>query len=784
MHQRILTRSSVLQKEPDASDSFIDLNRLLAIAVRHAKLAALTVVLFVALAVAYLVFTTPIYTSMTQVLLDENLSRYAEETEPSPQSSQQADMRISSAVEILKSGRLALRVVDDLGLADNGTILNPPQSPIAVAKGWLKSLASLVSAVPPPSEEAALNGRRQKAAARLQQSLAVERVARSAVVAVSFRSPDPQLAAAVAKGYANAYLEDQLNANFDATEQATIWLQERLTDLQARAQDAALAVERYRAENGLTSARGELMSEQRLADLNSQLIVAQADTASASARYNQFKSIVEQGPEKAVGNAMVPAGQGDNSVIQDLRGRYLSVGKREQEITESFGADHPQAAALRAEKEDLTRRIYRELQQLAASYRNEYEVARSREDSLRESIEKVAGNNADANRSLVRLRELEQKAAALKGLSESYLSRYEQASQQQSFPIAKARVISDAGVPVSPSSPNKTMVLALSVVLGLMAAGALTFVQEMRERYFRVENDVRTALGLKPLGYLPLVGGRRKRRPPMIGAKAVKAEDGARAEEEAMPIERVTRIVLDAPRSAFAETLRNAKLASDVVLQDCESRVIGVISALPGEGKSTVATNFAALLAASGKRTLLIDADLRTPSLSRMLEPAPRTGLVETILGETTWNQAIKIDRRTKLAILPTAIRPGSNAIHHTNELLASPGMQRLMGEVRKSFDYVIVDLAPLGPVVDTKAFEPLADGFIFVVEWGKTPSPLVRDLLATESRIESKILGVILNKTDMTALPSYSNFGSAEKYRHRYDRYYTDPLDDAAASR
>ena len=784
MHQRILPRSSVFQKEADSSDSFIDLDRLLSIVARHVRLIALTAVLFVALAAAYLVFATPIYTSMTQILLDDTLSRYAEEADPSPQSSQQVDMRISSAVEILKSGRLALRVVDDLGLADNATILDPPQSPVSIAKGWVKSLTSLASSGAQPSEQSLRNGRRQKAAAMLQQSLGVERVARSAVVAVSFRSSDPQLAATVAKGYALAYLEDQLNANSNASEQATVWLQERLTDIQSRTQRAALEVELYKRENGLTSARGELMSEQQLSDLNSQLIVAQADAASASARYNQFKAILEQGPEKAVDNASIPTGQTDTTAIQQLRGRYTSVVKREQEIARTFGEDHPQAVALRAEKDDLAGQVYQELQQLTSSYGNEYAVAQSRESSLRESIDKLAGNNADANQSLIRLRELEQKAAALKMLSDSYLARYEQASQQQSFPIAKARVISDAGVPVSPSSPKKTMVIALALVLGLMAGGALTFVQEMRERYFRVENDVRSVLGLKPLGYLALVGSRPKRRRPMIGAQAVKDDGNDPEAENAIPLARITRIVLDAPRSAFAETLRNAKLASDVLLQGCESRVIGVISALPGEGKSTVATNFAALLAASGKRTLLIDADLRKPSLSRMLSPAPRVGLVETILGETAWNQAIKIDRQTKLAILPVALRSGGTPLHHTNELIASPGMTRLIAEVRKSFDYVIVDLAPLGPVVDTKAFEPLADGFIFVAEWGKTPTSLVRDLLAAESRIEAKVLGVILNKTDMEALPRYSDFGGAEKYRHHYDQYYMEPMEEAASSR
>jgi succinoglycan biosynthesis transport protein ExoP len=781
MHQRTVTQSRILHREPDPSDSFIDLNRLMTILVRRARLIALSVAVAVALAVAYLVFATPIYTSMTQILLDEDLSRYAEESEPSPQSSQQVDMRIASAVEILKSGRLALRVVDDLKLADNETVLNPPQSPVATVKGWAKSLASLGSSGPEASQEALAKGRRDKAASILQQSLSVERVSRSAVLAVSFRSTDPQLAAAVTRRYSEAFFEDQLSANFTATEQASTWLQERLADIQTRAQDAALEVERYRSENGLTTARGELMSEQQLADLNSQLILAQADAASASARYSQFRAIVDQGPDKAIDNASIPTQQTGGSVLQDLRERYNSVVKRAQDITQNFGADHPQAIALRAEKENLAGQIYRELQQLTASFRNEYEVSRSREVSLRESIRKVTGSNADANLSSVHLRELEQKATALKALSESYLARYEQASQKQSFPIPKARVISDAGVPTSPSSPNRTMVLGLAAVLGLMAGGALTFVQEMRERAFRLESDIRSILELKPLGYLPLIGGARNGRPATIGAQAVKSEPGpgrpnGEDGEDNVPLERMTRVVLDAPRSVFAETLRNAKLISDMTILS-KNRVIGVTSALPGEGKSTVAINFAALLAASGRRTLLIDADMRRPSLGAIMKPAPQAGLVEALMGTISWGQAVKTDRQSQLSMLPIAVQPGGACAPHVNDLISSPAMQQLIEEARQAFDYVIVDLPPLAPVIDAKAFEPLADGFLFVVEWGRTPASLVRDLLAAESRIDAKTIGVILNKTDMDTLPRYSDAGTAEKYRDLYQQYYVDQM-------
>ncbi|WEX75477.1 polysaccharide biosynthesis tyrosine autokinase [Sinorhizobium numidicum] len=771
MKQRSVPLSTIMPRE-EQSDGFIDLDRLMAVVFRRARLVAAFVGLFIVLGVVYLLFATPQYTSLTQILLDENLSKYAEE-EPAPANSQMLDTQIASAVEILKSGELALRVVDKLNLSENDTILNPPQSPVAVVKDWLKTATGLFLSGPTVSEEAARNGRRKKAAALLQQALTVERVARSSVVALAYRSPDPQLAAIVVRGYAEAYLTDQLNANFEATERASVWLQERLTDLQQRSQAAALEVEMFRSENGLTAARGELMSEQQLSDLNSQLIVAQADTAQASARYNQYKSIVDQGPENAVNNATVSSKEGDNSVIRDLRTRYLAVGKREQEVTQNFGADHPQAVSLRAEQSDVARQIYQELQQLTASYKNEYEVARSREASLRESIQGMAGKNSEASKSLVQLRELEQQAAALKTLYESYLGRYEQATQQRSFPIAKARVISEAGVPVSPSSPKKTMALALSAVLGMMVGGAYAAFLEFRERTFRLEEDVRSLLGHRALGYVPLIGSRPKKTAQLVRARFGSDRQPDDASDGAMPFQRLSRIVLDAPRSAFAETFRNAKLAGDHMLPGNESRVIAIISALPDEGKSVIAANFAALLAASGKRTLLIDADIRKPGLTQMITPAPRTGLVETLTGEATWPAGIKVDQRSKLAILPAGGEASHHQRHHSNELLASPAMAGLIENARNSFDYVVVDLAALAPVVDAKAFAPLADGFLFVVEWGRTPSRLVRDLLNAEPHINSKVLGVILNKTDMNELGKYSDFGGAEKYRHRYGKYY-----------
>jgi polysaccharide biosynthesis transport protein len=760
---------TIFPSETRDSDTFIDLDKLWAAAIRRSGVIAICLIVTVALAGVYLVLAKPVYTAATNILIDENLSRYAEEQQDA-QSAQQLDNRMSSAVEILKSKALALRVVDKGKFDQNDMLVDPPQSPVDLVKSSVKSIvAMLTPGAPPPSEELERLGRREKAAAILQQALTVERVGRSSVIALSMQSPDPQLSATIARTYASAYLTDQLNANFDASEQASLWLQERLNDLNTRSQQASLAVEQYKQEHNLISPRGELLSTQQLSDLNSQLIVAQADAATASARYQQYQAIIDKGAEAAVQNAVVSARDTDNTVIQDLRKRYISINDREQGIIQQFGADHPQAVALKAEKADLSQQIFRELQQLTGSFRNEFEVASSREKSLRDSIDKVAGRNSQANVSMVQLAELEQKANALKTLYQSYLGKFEEATQRQSFPIAKARVISEAGLPSAPSSPRKTLTMALSIVLGLMIGGAAATLLEFRERFFRTGDDVQAKLGLRFLGYLPMVSGASAEEKP--APQPTEAEVAAAPPGNPISFRRLMRVAVEAPRSHFAETLRNAKLACDIMLQERKCKVIGIVSCLPGEGKSMVAANFAGLIASTGVRTLVIDADLRNPGLSRMLASEPDVGLVEVVLQKTPWTNVARVDRRSRLTILPMTTR--SKQLAHTSELLASSGMSQFLESIKETFDVIVVDLAPLIPVIDAKAFEPYVDGFVFVTEWGKTPSKAVETVLRGEPQIASKTVGVILNKTEMSELHKYADPGAPERLRSSYVSYY-----------
>lgn len=761
-------------------EDFIDIERLLGMAARQAKVVAVCAIIGLFLGLLYLQTTPPKYVSISSVLIDEGLNKIVDDISATS-TSMQTDSAILSQIEILTSSRLAAVVVDKLKLDQNDAFMNPPVSALAKGIGFVRGMIQYVHPSSPAGamgditkvdaatrEAMIATARRDYAILKLQSEVRAERVGRSFVIALGYQATDPGLANAVTKAYADAYLADQLDASFDATERAAVWLQGRLTELRESSQAASLAVEKFRADHGLAAnSDGQLMSDKQLSDLNAQLIVAQADTARASARYQQYKAIIDSGSDNAFKDAAISSDQPSSSVIAALKTRYLTVSKRLQDVEANFGPQHPQAQALTKEKADISAQIFGELKQLTESYRNEYEVALARETALRANVAAAQGKSSIDNQSQVQLRDLDQKATALTTLYQTFLGRYEEAAQQQSFPVGKIRIISDASMPLAASSPRTIVVLGLSLVLGILMGAGFGGLNEFNERFFRTGDDVRDRVGLKFLGYLPTIGGKlgKEEQPGETQLDAKTAKSLSAAERRAR-----MRVSIDSPASMFSETLRSAKIAFDVVMEGQGSRVIGVISVLPGEGKSTVAANLAGLLAANGAKTLLIDGDLRNPGLSRGLGMEAEQGLMEAVVSGQTWQSVGKIDRQTKLAIVPAVLR---GHFSHTSELLSSAGMRRFIENAKETFEYIVVDLPPLGPVVDAKAFAPLVDGFVLVTEWGRTPRAMVQSLLNAEPYVANKIIGAVLNKVDLKKLAKYGSFGGSEKFFDKYSTYY-----------
>jgi succinoglycan biosynthesis transport protein ExoP len=233
--------------------------------------------------------------------------------------------------------------------------------------------------------------------------------------------------------------------------------------------------------------------------------------------------------------------------------------------------------------------------------------------------------------------------------------------------------------------------------------------------------------------------------------------------------------IVDSPFSAFAEAVRSIKMAIDVSpATGAGGKIIGITSSLPNEGKSTLACVLALLIAQTGSKTLLVDCDLRNPSLSRTLSPgAASGGLLDVLAGKATLEQAIWQDSATGLRFLPVATKA---RLAHSSEVIASDRTQSLFEKLRHSFDYVIVDFAPLMPIVDVRASMNLVDSYIYVVEWGRTRIEHVEQALRSARGIYERLLGAVLNKVDLASVGRYGGPGSGYYRDERYRRYgYTE---------
>jgi succinoglycan biosynthesis transport protein ExoP len=249
---------------------------------------------------------------------------------------------------------------------------------------------------------------------------------------------------------------------------------------------------------------------------------------------------------------------------------------------------------------------------------------------------------------------------------------------------------------------------------------------------------------------------------PLEPSRRSAKSDEIAATRQLVPSRPFLRHVITEPLSTFAEAFRSIKVAADVA----GSHVIGITSTLPGEGKSTISSNLGELIAHTGKRIILLDGDLRNPSLTRGLAPKSKAGLLEVLSGELALDDALYVDEETGLRFLPTVV---NSRLDHTNEILASDAFKTFVDGLRKDYDYVIVDLSPVAPVVDVRATTQVVDSYIYVIEWGKTQVNLVQHQLSSFPELYDRLLGVVLNKADVRVLARYETYYGSYHYKNYY---------------
>ncbi|GEO18582.1 AAA family ATPase [Microvirga aerophila] len=695
---------------------------------RQGSTILVTVIAVLTLAGVYILAAAPTYTSTMQLIINPRkvvpFDQQARLSELAPDST-----AIESQVEMLKSETVRLAVIQKLNLTRD-----PEFVEIAKIEHLVRKLTAFIGIrLDADQSDNELTNRALKS---LNDNLTVKRVTRTYVIEASYRSRDRVKSAQIANAFADAYIAEQLKANFDAAKGTSDWLEGRLAELQNQVIRADLAVQNFIVENRLIEAdSGRTLTEQQVGDANAQLTQARGQVAEAKARLDRVLAIRDDDvTSPAVTDSL------NNQVITKIREQHLAAVRREADFNARYGSGHPAVIELRKDIDQLRNAARDELRRISEAYRSEYAIAKSREDALEANLRTAVSAASRGKQASVSLRMLESSALAYRKLYDSFLQKLGDFTQQQSFTGTDVRVITPARAGER-SHPKILLVFGAALLVGTFGGVGVGFAREQLDRTIKTTQQVESLIGVRCFGTVPKLTSKVLRRSSAAAPKF----DGGMPPRTLHPGIKLERHVLHAPYSELAETMRRIKVAADRT--GSRSVVLGIVSALPGEGKSSIAANLAQLLSETGSSTLLIDGDLRRPSLTQRLSPEATTGLVQVLGTEAKMKDAIWRDPSTKLDFLPAVIK--STAPTQTM-LLASSEMEALLSEVRAQYRYVVMDLPPLAPVVDAEAMRDLIDYFVLVVEWGRTELNVIQEVLQSADLIQPRILGAVLNKAEM----------------------------------
>jgi capsular exopolysaccharide synthesis family protein len=689
------------------------------------------------------------YTATAQVMIEPRESRIVNVEKVAPGLPAEDSAIIETHIKLIQSRATLARAVENLDLlSDTRFADDQPASdrsvggPVALLAGWLPvwmadqlparwALAAGITAGAQGPDPEAL---REQAVDALQDGVKVAQAGRSYVLSISYTSDRPHEAARIANGIAQAYVDVQLDEKLSATRRASAWLGEQVEQLRWRVFGSELAMEEFRAANGLVETAREPLDAQQLAILTTSLIDARAERSAQEARLQSLRAM------RASGHGLESAAEVLSSpLILNLREREMELAREEAQLAREYGEHHPLILQLRAEQQKLADRIEHEIDNVIANLENDVAVARSREQAHAEHLREAKGQSAVTGQAEVQLRELEREVAASRSLYETLLVRLKETEQQQEIVQADARLISPAKVPDRPSSPAPKLFAMVGFTASLVLGSILALLLEQLDDTLRTGRQVEELLGVPSLGLVPRVAGADPR--PHLD-------------------------MIERPQSAYAEAVHalHTQLCGTGVDRPPPSAIL-VTSALPAEGKTSLAASLAVFAVQLGYKTLLVDLDLRRPAVAREFNAEPRSDLLGVLAGAGRIEDAIMRDPDSGVALLAAGQDHGNPIT-----LLTSKRLKAVLRAARECYDCVIIDTPPVLGLPDVSALSALADAILFVVRWDRTKRDAVAAALRQLADASAKVSGIVLNQVDMKKQASYS-YGDAAQYYVEYGR-------------
>lgn len=591
-----------------------------------------------ALAAVFLLESEPQFVATTTLLINTHKIEIFQQPAVADELPLQAMGAVESQVELLRSDEVALRVIQKLDLA---------QDPRFVRENGIgKLLHALWPGYTPRSLSAA--DRQNWALRVIDSNLTVERIGVTYAIEIKYQSTDPQLAAEVATAVADAYTDLQRSSEYGAARRASDWLENRIPEMRAKREAAQKAVFDYKLEHNIVeTGAGQLIEDQRLSDMNLKLNAARDETIKARERWSQFAAL--SGADLL--SALTGGKKGDgvaSEALTKLRDRYFEVSSKLAESSSNLGANNPAIVSLRNQQAQLRSETADEVQRLKQSAESDYAAAQLREANVRKEFDAAVAQAQGAKAAQVKLQELEASAHAYQDLYGTYVSRYNASLQQAASPVAEATVITPANSLIQRNYKKTIEMAALFPLAGLMLGLGIAILREMlADRVLLTSKSVQSRLRLACIGILPKAHTGRRIGWRLKGARTAEPRTVVHGDRG------ICWTVVEKPFSQFAEGVRSIKFAIDLENRSRASRVIGVTSSLANEGKSTVALAMAQMIASNGSTAILVDCDLRNPSLTRSIAPGAEAGIVELAYGRIALEEAIWKDPSTQMAFLP-----------------------------------------------------------------------------------------------------------------------------------
>ena len=722
----MLIRSSVVTPESGENVHHrFDLSEVLNFLWRQWLFIATVFGVVAVIGVVSLVRETPRYTATAQILLEPQKEKATADAIFS-------DLvlnpnTVESQMQIIRSTVLLRRVAEKENLAADPELgaASSPAAPLRAAD----------SDRIPPQVMAAIQG--------LKGALVVTQD-KGFIINVSLTSADPRRAGRLANAIADAYIVDKLDARYEAATRASRWFSDRLAEMRRQVAESEDAVRKYRAEHNLLEGTSKVtLTEQQLGDLNGRLVAARAEMSEKRARVDLLKSITDKGGSV---QSLLPE-LINSPVVAGLRTQITSAAQREADLVARYGNGHPLVVNVRSERRDLERNLANEIKKLSANVENEYELAKARAESLESSLREVTGQVDYSNSAVVTLRELENTAAINQTVFEDFLKRSKITQEQSTFETREARVITPALQPTEPSSPKKIRYMTIVVMIGLLLGVGGAVAKELLNAGFTTPKQIEDYLEMPLLSSV----ARMDARDLMVGNRQIP----------------IPQYPILKPLGRFSESIRAIRSGVQMSDVDHPPKVIQLTSTIPGEGKTTIALSIAASAAASGLRTLFIDADLRRPSATGIVGLKNDQGLVDMLLGQADAQTAIQYNDDLKFWILGAGTKTQS-----PTDLLSSDRMKSLMENFKQSFDFVVVDSPPMGPVIDPIVISGMVDKIVFVVRWAVTAREMVRHSIQRLAS-DRKVAGVVFNHVNDKQAQRYGKYAYSYYYSASYYKNY-----------